>query len=316
MDYVVGLIYNVTQDQSVLRLIIIGLAALTVMALTLGLGFMLVSLTDPLRIRINKLIHNTGQGDSVMDRTASHHHFLYDEDDGSPRYHTRKRLAHAGFRAENAVTDYFAIRLLSAFLFPVITLFVMRFIPELETRQALLLLIASLAVGLLLPSFILDQMIASRKKRLRDGFPDALDMLVVCVEAGLGLQSALQRVAEELNVSHPDLAEELSLVNTEIRMGVERMAALRNMAYRTGLDDIRGLVTSLDQSMRFGTNIADTLRVYSEEFRDKRLQKAEESAAKLSTKMIFPLTLCMWPAFFLIMVGPALLGVLEMIGRS
>jgi tight adherence protein C len=147
----------------------------------------------------------------------------------------------------------------------------------------------------------------NRIKKLRDGFPDALDLLVVCVESGLGLTAAIQRVADELGVSHEELAMELSLVSAETRAGMERSKALRNLAERSGLDDIRGLVSMLIQAMRFGTSIADTLRVYSEEFRDRRMQKAEEQAAKIGTKLLFPLVFCLFPSFFLVAIGPAIL---------
>ena len=143
------------------------------------------------------------------------------------------------------------------------------------------------------------------------GFPDALDLLVVCVESGLGLAAAIQRVADELGVSHPELAFELATVNAEIRVGVQREQALRNLADRTGLEDIRGLVGLLVQTMRFGTGIADTLRVYSEEFRDKRTQKAEEQAAKMGTKLVFPLVLFMFPIFFIVAIGPAVLRIID-----
>jgi len=116
-----------------------------------------------------------------------------------------------------------------------------------------------------------------------------------------------------MNISHPELAEELHLVSSEMRLGIDRIDALKGLTVRTGLDEIRGLVALIDQSVRFGTGIAETLRVYSEEFRDKRMQLAEEEAAKIGTKLIFPLTLCIWPGFFLVMIGPAILGVLEAI---
>jgi tight adherence protein C len=131
------------------------------------------------------------------------------------------------------------------------------------------------------------------------------------VEAGLGLAPALQRVADEVSVSHPELGAELGLVNAEMRAGVERTQALRNLAERTGLSDIRGLVTLMVQTLRFGTGIADALRVYSEEFRDKRMQAAEEQAAKIGTKMIFPLAFCIFPSFFLVAIGPAVLAVID-----
>lgn len=145
--------------------------------------------------------------------------------------------------------------------------------------------------------------------------PDALDLLVVCIEAGLGLNAAINRVSHEIEASYPDIAHELKQVNDEIRAGVARGEALRGLYVRTGLTDIRGLVSLLTQSLRFGTSIADTLRIYAEEFRDKRMQKAEEEAAKIGAKLIFPLVSCMFPGFFLVAVGPAILRLSEVFSR-
>jgi tight adherence protein C len=158
---------------------------------------------------------------------------------------------------------------------------------------------------------VLEKLVRKRMRALTNAFPDALDLLVVCVESGLGLSAAIQRVAEELEISHPDLSFELAMVNAEIRAGMPREQALRNLADRSGLEDIRGLVGLLVQTMRFGTGVADALRVYSEEFRDKRTQKAEEQAAKMGTKLVFPLVLFMFPIFFIVAVGPAVIRIID-----
>ncbi|MCY1308184.1 Type II secretion system (T2SS), protein F [compost metagenome] len=151
--------------------------------------------------------------------------------------------------------------------------------------------------------------------RLRAAFPDALDLLVVCVESGLALPQAIERVADEMAVSQVELAEELALVNAEIRAGIPSALALKRLAERTGLEDVQGLVSLLAQSIRFGTSVADTLRIYAEEFRDRRTQAAEERAAKLGTKLLFPLILCLWPSFFLVAIGPAIIGVINAFGN-
>jgi tight adherence protein C len=168
---------------------------------------------------------------------------------------------------------------------------------------------------MIIPSKLLERKALKHQDILRKGFPDALDLLVVSVEAGLGFNAALDRVSRELYISHPRLAHELSIVNDEIRAGVERPQALRNLYLRTGLEDIQGLVTLIAQSLRFGTSIAESLRVYSEEYRDQRMQKAEEQAALIGTKLIFPLVLCIFPSFFIVMIGPAILGVFTVLGR-
>ncbi len=196
-----------------------------------------------------------------------------------------------------------------------LVLFAMRWFPEMSTAEVTWYLVLAASVGLFGPNSVLNRLEEKRLKKLRDGFPDALDMLVVCVESGLGLSSAIQRVADEIGVSHPELAMEMAVVNAETRAGVDRTKALRNFADRTGLDDIRGLVSMLVQAMRFGTSVADALRVYSEEFRDKRMQKAEEEAAKIGTKLIFPLVLCLFPSFFTVAIGPAVLRLIDAFSR-
>jgi tight adherence protein C len=183
--------------------------------------------------------------------------------------------------------------------------------PDLKSRNVLLYAIFASGFGMLLPNLVLHRMVEWRTRSLMNGFPDALDLLVVCVESGLGLAASIQRVSDEIGVSHPELAYELATVNAEIRMGVQREQALRNLADRTGLEDIRGLVGLLVQTLRFGTGIADTLRVYSEEFRDKRTQRAEEQAAKMGTKLVFPLVLFMFPIFFIVAIGPAVLRIID-----
>lgn len=318
MEYILGLINSTAAGDGSTRIIFITLSALTVLVLCLGIGFLILGLIDPVRLRIMSLKKSSSAGipnesGSLMGKQQKALSQSLTPKTGWQDSHTRIRLANAGFRSENALADYYALRLLAAVLLPGIALISTQLIPELSTNQIIALIAFALAAGIILPSLALDKLIAARQRALRNAFPDALDMLVVCVEAGLGLQAALLRVADEIQISHPVLADELHQVNRETRVGVERIQALRNMAIRTGLEDIRGLVSSLDQSIRFGTSIADTLRVYSEEFRDKRLQKAEEMAAKIATKMIFPLTFCLWPAFFLVMVGPAILGVLAVL---
>jgi len=197
-----------------------------------------------------------------------------------------------------------------AISFPILVLIAARWAPQLSTSSIAFFAILLAFIGVRLPDYGLSYMRERRIKRLRNGLPDALDLLVVCVESGLGLTPAIERVSRELEFSHTELAQELALVNAEMRAGVERPVALRNLAARSGVDDINGLVGLLVQTIRFGTSVAEALRVYSEEFRDKRMQKAEEQAAKIGTKMIFPLVLCLFPSFFIVAVGPAVLRII------
>jgi tight adherence protein C len=223
---------------------------------------------------------------------------------------TNARLIQAGFRSPTALRNFYGLKLILALSLPVIAFIAARWFPQLSLNGVFLLLALAAFIGVQLPERVLEYMRQRRIKRLRNGLPDALDLLVVCVESGLGLAPAIERVARELEFSHPDLAQELTLVNVEMRAGVERPVALRNLASRSGVDDINGLVGLLVQTIRFGTSVAEALRVYSEEFRDKRMQKAEEQAAKIGTKMIFPLVLCLFPSFFIVAVGPAILRII------
>ena len=227
--------------------------------------------------------------------------------DGEEISEVRELLIHAGFRTQNALPYYYGIKTLLALGLPLVVFIASQWMPEWTFQMLMFALLAAAFAGILIPKLVVERIRDKRLKQLRNGFPDALDLLVVCVEAGLGLGAAIDRIARDLDVSHPELAEELHLVNVEMRAGVERPTALKNLAARAGLEEIRGLVGLLVQTMRFGTSIGDALRVYSEEFRDKRMQKAEEQAAKIGTKLIFPLVFCLFPSFFLVAIGPAVL---------
>jgi len=150
-------------------------------------------------------------------------------------------------------------------------------------------------VGYLTPSFVLERRIKHRQKLIQNGLPDALDLMIVCLEAGLALDGALLKCSEELHVAHPDLAEELRLINVETRAGKPRLEAFKNFALRTKVDDVRSLVAMLIQTDRFGTSVAQALRTHAEVSRTKRRQRAEERAAKIGVKMVFPLVLCIFP---------------------
>jgi tight adherence protein C len=161
------------------------------------------------------------------------------------------------------------------------------------------------AVGYLLPSMGLGKLERRRQHRIRLGLPDALDLLVVSVEAGLGLDQAIQRVGEEIAFAHRELSDELRLVNLELRAGKGRTDALRALAERTGVDDLSSLVAMLVQTDRFGTSVAQSLRVHADTMRTKRRQRAEEAAAKTGVKMVFPLVFCIFPAIWVVTIGPA-----------
>lgn len=226
----------------------------------------------------------------------------------------QSHLLHAGYDAATGAANYRAIRILLIVGLPALVFILAEYIPSIPPNRVGLLALAAAALGYMIPGAILDYQEAKRQWDLQSGFPDALDLLVACTEAGMGMNAALQRVGDQLAFSHPVLAREFSLVNYEIRGGVDRMNALRNLAERTGLPSIRSFVGVLGQTIRYGTSVAETLRVYAEDLRDKRMQAAEEAAAKIGTKMIFPLVTCLFPSFFLVAIGPGILGVLRAFG--
>lgn len=224
---------------------------------------------------------------------------------------TKQRLVSAGYRHSSNVSVYYFWKLVLTLGLGLIVLYITTFFPTLTTLKIVLATGTAAFVGSIFPSYILDKKVIERKRRIMNAFPDMLDMLVACSEAGLGLNAALQRVSEEIEPSFPELGEELALVNAEMLAGVDRIKALRGLAERTDIRDIQGFVSMLSQSVRFGTGIAETLRIYAEEFRDKRMQRAEEMAAKVGTKILFPLIFCFFPSFFLVAVGPAIIGIMQ-----
>lgn len=215
-----------------------------------------------------------------------------------------KRLIQAGHRNPTDVYYYRAVQLLCPALGFVLVLLLLRF-------SNLYLLFGIAGLGYLLPSFVLNRMIEHRQQRIRLGLPDALDLTVICVEAGLALDQALMRVGQDLQHAHADLSDEFRLVNLEMRAGKPRAEALHNLVERTGVDDIRALVGTLIQTDRFGTSVAQALRVHSDSLRTERRQRAEEQAAKTTIKMVPPLVIFVLPSIIFVTIGPAVIQLLR-----
>jgi tight adherence protein C len=215
----------------------------------------------------------------------------------------QRQFARAGYTSPLAATLYG----LSEIVVPVLLASIP--IALLGMRQGLVLALIAGLVGYMLPGLYLTRLISLYKKQIRNGLADALDLLIICVEAGSGLDQALMKTTEELEVSYPALAQELSMITTEIRAGKPRMEAFKNFAERTKVDDVRSLVAMLVQTDRFGTSLGQALRTHAETSRTKRRQRAEEKAAKLGVKLLFPLVFCLFPAFYLVVLGPSLLRI-------
>jgi tight adherence protein C len=211
----------------------------------------------------------------------------------------RLRLVQAGYRRDEALTIFFGIRVTFALaMFALLSSSIM-------ARPNMTIALGGLGFGYVLPGMVLARKAKARAHRIRLALADMLDLLVVSVEAGLGLDQAIARVGSELAFAYPELSDELRLINLELRAGKARSEALRNLADRTGVDDLSALVTMLIQTDKFGTSVAQSLRVYSETLRTKRRQRAEEAAAKTGVKMVFPLVFCIFPAIWVVTIGPA-----------
>ena len=219
---------------------------------------------------------------------------------------TRRMLVTAGYRSGKAPIVFLGARLLLAIVIVVpLAMIPVKVLGFPTVTNLMLLYVVGAACGYYAPVVWLRRATAARKDALQRAIPDALDLLVVCVEAGLGLDQAIARVGEEVARSHAELADELHLLSLELRTGVSRQEALRNLAQRTDLDDVRGLVALLVQTDRFGTSIGQALRVHADSMRTTRRLKAEELAAKLPVKLLLPLIFFIFPSIFIVVIGPA-----------
>lgn len=231
------------------------------------------------------------------------------EHSGSARV-IQELLIHAGYRSPRAPAIFWGIRLGMVLAMGFLG-FITAPILGAKPMASVLMGVYFAAVGYVLPTMRVRSKARARQKEITLALPDALDLMVVCVEAGLGLNQAMMRVAGEIHHVSIVLASELHLTNLEIRAGRPRNEALRNLSDRTGVDDVRGLVSTLVQAERFGTPIGPALRVHAETLRDKRKQRAREAAAKTTIKLVFPLVFCIFPAMFVVLVGPGLIQIIE-----
>jgi tight adherence protein C len=220
--------------------------------------------------------------------------------------HTHRLMVRAGYRRPESVMVMRGVKV----LLPVGLLSLVYFTGFYQQNPLFILGLAGI-LGYFLPELWLTSRVRKRQHRIQLSLPDALDLLVICVEAGLALDQAMLRVSQELRIAHPELCEELDLVNAEIRVGKIRIEALRELGARTGVDDIKALVAMLIQTDRFGTSVAQSLRVHSDDLRIKRRQRAEEQAAKTTVKMVPPLVFFIFPALFVVILGPAVIIVVR-----
>jgi tight adherence protein C len=271
--------------------------------LTWTLGTTAVERSSPTRRRLNALVA-TGDGAGFMaaDGTVAAQS-KQTRVPLSPKKMTslQRRLALAGFHGVKATTYFTFAQVAGVAVLGGAPLLLM------GTTRGMLPAVMGAVIGYIAPGLILDYRISRRRLRIENGLPDALDLLIVSLEAGLALDQAILKCSEELTIAHPEVAEELRLINVECRAGKPRIEAFKNFAARTKVDDVRALVAMLVQTDRFGTSVAKALRTHAEVSRTKRRQRAEERAAKIGVKLVFPLVFCLFPAFYVVTLGPAII---------
>jgi len=226
----------------------------------------------------------------------------------------RRRFLNAGVRGASAPMAYFGAKTVLALGLPLLAFALLTVVgSKVQGAGLLLILLLVSTFGFYFPNYVLSKAIGRRQLEIFENFPDALDLMTICMEAGLGTEAAMTKVAEEMVHNSPTLSEELRLVNLELRAGSSRDRALRNLGIRTGVEEVEGFVTMIIQADRFGTSIAQSLRIHSETVRTRRRQKAEETAAKIPLKLLFPLIFCIFPALMLVIMGPAVIQMIRVV---
>jgi tight adherence protein C len=230
--------------------------------------------------------------------------------EGGDASYLRLRLLNAGLRQNYWPLVLFSSKSFLALVFPLVYVMVNGLGGEMANfGTALFAVLLLAAFGYYLPNVVLRYLIDRRKKELQEAMPDALDLIMVCVSAGLAIDAAIKRTCEELSLRSPALTEELSLVSLELQVGASRESAMHNLSLRTGVDDITSFVTILLQSEHFGTNVAESLRLLADTMRQNRRTLAEEQAAKIPLKLLFPVIFCIFPSLFVVLLGPAMMSI-------
>ncbi|MDF9397930.1 type II secretion system F family protein [Vibrio sp. 1180_3] len=310
MDNILNILssFNLDEQTMILSLILVSVSMLVLTA-----GFIVIGSKSPLKRKLHSLRESNSSGtlrkSERFGNTLESLVPIVAPKSGRERESIRQKLMHAGFHDSSTLTFFYAVKVMTSAVGVGLAGGVFFFQPDLAHRD--LLMIILVALGLFAPNFVLGRMVTKRQRRVRAGVPDALDLLVVCTESGLGFKAALRRVGDEMLISHPDFADELLTVCAKIKAGVEMSDAFQELIQRTGVTEIQGLVSMLAHASRIGGSLSKTLRDYTEDFRDKRNQEVEEIAAKIPTKMIFPLLMFIWPCFFIVAVGPAIIKLLD-----
>jgi tight adherence protein C len=317
MNYITSFFLSIIGNATAGGWLLIVLVATFVFAIVVALYFFIFGMYNPVQKRLQLVTGTPTQKKfpffNISTATLGSYFVIRDRP-GETLSYSRQRLLYAGYHSKNSLANYYGIRIVLTLGLPAIAFLVCSTYPGISPKATMLAVVAAAAFGFIAPSFVLDKQVEARQRIIRNAFPDAVDQLIVCTEAGLGLEMGLQRIAKDTSLSNEIMGYELDLVNAELRAGVDRERALKNLVARTGVEELRGLVSAITQSLRFGTSISATLRIYAEELRDRRMQKAEEEAAKLAVKMLFPLAFCFFPGIFIVILGPALISIYKVMG--
>ncbi|WCE29112.1 type II secretion system F family protein [Vibrio sp. SCSIO 43137] len=312
MDRLFGLLSQIDLSSYGLnqQWVVLGAILLATSLLVISIGFLFMGVKNPLKRKLEEASAaeiSKAKKAHKLENTLESLSPVFTPSSSKERETVSVKLMNAGFHQKSALSTYYAIKTLTGVMGVVIAGLIYYYLTDFKYTN--LLIIVTLAAGFFLPNFILEKYVNKRKEKMRAAVPDALDLLVVCTESGLGFNAAMQRVANELTVSHPDFADELDTVCVKIQAGVSIKDAFNELIRRTGLIEITGLVKMLNHASRVGGSLAKTLRDYNEDYRDRRQQEAEEVAAKIPTKMLFPMILLIWPCFFIVAIGPALITI-------
>jgi tight adherence protein C len=312
MDTLNQLLGQVLADPQQRQWLLIGIVGLSAITLFWGLTLVASGVMSPYRRQLKHIQQEADENDQSLEQRLV---IAKQHGSGFNGHRIRTLLVHAGYHKESAYSLFNGIRVIVVLLAAVLGFLGLTLFSQLPFNIVMLVLAGAGYVAYLLPVFVLERIANKRMTRMKLAMPDALDLLVVCTEAGLGFKAALQRVAEEVSMSHEELAHELNLISAKLRAGLTMQQSFEEFILRTGLEDFRSLNVAINQCIQLGTSIAETLRVYADEYRIKRKQEAEEMAAKVGTKMIFPLVLFIWPSFFIVAIGPALIKIFRVMGN-
>ncbi|WP_372377265.1 type II secretion system F family protein [Vibrio natriegens] len=299
---------NISQEMLFMLFVLV-----TTIIVVMTVGYIFIGVNSPVKRKLSEIsvgenVQRSSRNEKVMNTLESLAPLTASGNE-KDRQTNRMLLMHAGFHQKNALSLFYSIKSLTTILGLLIAAGLYLSFPK--SNNLYIYMAACAFIGLILPDFILKRMVKKRQNRIRAGVADMLDLLVVCTESGLGFNASLRRVANEMVISHPDLADEIDTVCMKIQAGKSMPDSLREFVIRTGLDEFMGLVSMLSHASRVGGSLVDSLREYTEDYRDKRQQAAEEIAAKIPVKMMFPMVMFIWPCFFIVAIGPSLIQLAE-----